>query len=89
MHLPTFVNNIVAHVLFVVPLSLTEANGNLRKGSNTVLAGILTAGISYPTHLDVANLQHETLLVIEGQALVNAIGKSQAAKTLETFQTSL
>lgn len=46
----------------------------------TVLAGILTAGISCPTHLDAADLRHDTFLVTEGQALVSAIGKPQAGK---------
>ncbi|KAJ8410625.1 hypothetical protein AAFF_G00195290 [Aldrovandia affinis] len=42
---------------------------------------MLTADIPCPNHLEARDLQDEPMLVIDGQALVIAIGKPQAAKT--------
>lgn len=78
---PVNLNNIMTHELFVVPLSLAEVNGQHRTGSKAILVKMLTADISCPNHLEARDLQDEPMLVIDGQALVIAIGKPQAAKT--------
>ena len=71
----------MVHELLVVPLSLEEPNGQLRSGSKTILATMLTAGILCPNKLDAKDLHGEPQLIIDGQALVIAIGKPQAAHT--------
>lgn len=69
------------HELFVVPLSLAEVNGQLRSGSKALPAKVLTADIPCPNHLGATDLQDESMLIVDGQALVIAIGKPQEAKT--------
>ena len=49
--------------------------------SCSLFADILTAGIPFPNSLEATDLEDEAMLVIDGQALVIAIGKPQAAKT--------
>ena len=78
---PVNLNNIMTHELFVVLLSLAETNGQLRSGSKAILANILTAGIPCPNSFEATDLKGEAMLVIDGQALVIAIGKPHAAKT--------
>ena len=78
---PVNLNSIMMHELFVVPLSLAEVNGELRTGPKAILADILTTDVPCPNYLDATDLQDEPMLVIDGQALVFAIGKPQTAKT--------
>lgn len=78
---PVNLNRIMAHELFVVPLSLAEVNGQLRSGSKAILATIITAGVECPDHLHDKDLDKEPMLIIDGQALVIAIAKPEGAKT--------
>jgi len=64
-----------------VPLALAEVNGQLRTGSKAVLAEVLTTGVSCPDHLDATDLGEDPILIIDGQALVVAIGKPKTANT--------
>ena len=86
---PVDLKNIMRHELFVVPLSLAEVNGQLRSGSKEILATILTSDIACPNHLEARDLQGETTLIIDGQALVIATGKPQGPKTFGDLQMSL
>ena len=76
---PVNLDNMLTHKLFVVPLSLAGVDGQILSGSKAILAKFLTADI--PMDLKDRHLQDEPMLVIDGQALVIAIGKPQAAKT--------
>ena len=63
------------HELFAVPFALAEVNGQLQSGSKAILAGVLTAGILCPDHLDATDLPEDPVLIINGQALVVSSGK--------------
>ena len=71
-------SNILKHELLPVPVSLAEMNGTIRTGNKSILAEILTTNIPCPEKIDV----HESAsLIIDGQALVAAIGKPAEAIT--------
>jgi len=78
---PANLNNILIHELFAIPLALADVNGQLRTGSKAVLAEVLTDDVPCPDHLDATDLEEDPVLIIDGQALVVAIGKPTAAKT--------
>jgi len=62
-------------------LTRAEVNGQLRTGPKAVLAEVLTTGVSCPDHLDETDLKEDPVLIIDGQALVVAIGKLKTANT--------
>ena len=70
---PVDLSSVLKHELLPVPLSLAEMNGSLRTGNKSILADVLTEGIECP---EVIKL-HDTssCLIIDGQALVVALGK--------------
>lgn len=63
---------ILKHELMPVPLALAELNGSLRCGNKSVLADMITANIQLPPSI---KLHGRSCLIIDGQALVIAIGK--------------
>lgn len=67
------------HELLPVPISLAEMNGSLRTGNKSVLADKLTEDIVCPEAIEVHNLS--SCLIIDGQALVVALGKPEKAVT--------
>jgi len=60
---PVNLNSILIHELFAVPLALAEVNGQLRTGSKTVLAEVLTADVPCPDHLDATDLEEDPVLI--------------------------
>ena len=70
---------LLQHELFPVPLALADTAGNLRSTQKSALAQILEDGVAYDS-LPPAN-GRQTFTIIDGQALVQAIGKSKRAKT--------
>ena len=73
---------ILQHELLPVPISLAEMNGNLRTGQKSLLADELVKGISCPATIKISK---SATLVIDGQAMVNAIGKPYNATTFGDF----
>ena len=69
------------HELLPVPLALAEMNGSLRSGSKAILSQKLTADVPCPFSLGAEELGDEATLIIDGQALVIAIGKPKGAST--------
>ena len=73
-----------------VPISLAETNGKLRTGQKALLADVLTKGIECPNAIE---LQGSACLLIDGMALVAAIGKPADAQTFgayaDSFQTAV
>ena len=70
---------VLKHELLPVPVSLAEMNGTLRTGNKSVLADKLTEDIACP---DAIELHHSSsCLIIDGQALVVALGKPADAVT--------
>lgn len=70
---------LLQHELFPVPLALADTAGNLRSTQKAVLAQVLEEGVTYE-NLPPANGM-PTCTIIDGQALVQAIGKPKGAKT--------
>ena len=61
-----------------VPISLADTNGKLRTGQKAALADVLTRGIECPSAID---LKGSACLLIDGMALVAAVGKPADAQT--------
>ena len=78
-------DRILTHKLFVVPLALAKVNGQLRTGSKAVLADVLTADVECPDRVEATDLGDAATLIIDGQALVIAIGKPKTASTFGDF----
>jgi len=76
---PVDLPSVLKHELLPVPVSLAEMNGSLRTGNKSILAHVITEGIDCP---EIINL-HDTssCLIIDGQALVVALGKPENAQT--------
>ena len=69
---------ILKHELMSVPLSLAQTNGTLRSGDKSVLADELIGNIECPSNIQIYG---SSCLIIDGQALVRAIGKPPKANT--------
>ena len=72
-------SSVLKHELLPVPVSLAETNGTLRAGNKSELANVVTEDIDCPETIQL----HATssFLIIDGQALVVALGKPDAAVT--------
>jgi len=81
-------SRILTHELFVVPLALAEVNGQLRTGSKAILVDVLTADVPCPDHLKLTDLDTDPTIVIDGQAMIVALGKPKAAKTFGDYADS-
>ena len=77
-------DEILKHELLPVPVALAEMNGTLRTGSKAVLLQGITSGISCPSSLSNIVMQNASL-IIDGQALVVAIGKPPGLVTFGDF----
>ena len=67
---------VLKHKLLPVPISLAEINGTLCTGNKSVLVNKLTQDIVCPEATDMSSC-----LIIDGQALVVAVGKPDKAVT--------
>ena len=70
--------NIFQHELMTIPLSLATTDGSLHATNKSVLANILTQQVE--TSANVA-IDEASCLLIDGQALVMALGKPPGIKT--------
>ena len=72
-------SSVLNHELLPVPVSLAEMNGTLRTGNKSELANVVTEDKYCPETIQL----HATssFLIIDGQALVVALGKPDAAVT--------
>ena len=70
---------VLKHELLPVPVSLAEMNGTLRTGNKSILADKLTEGIVCPEAIE--HHKSSSCLIIDGQALVVALGKPNNAVT--------
>ena len=72
-----------------VPVGLAQMNGSLRTGQKSVLADVITSGMNCPSEIE---LRGSSGLLIDGLALVSAIGRSSGAQTFgdlaESFQAA-
>ncbi len=74
---PVNMPQILQHELMPVPLSIAELNGTLRTGNKSVLADLITEGIDCPETIELHD--NSSCLIIDGQALVVAIGRPTTA----------
>jgi len=81
---------VLKYELMPVPVRLAEMNGTFRTGQKSVLADLITSGIKCPKEIE---LQGSSCLLIDGLALVSAIGKPSGAQTFgdfaDSFQTAV
>ena len=73
---------ILQHELMPVPVSLAEINGTMRTGNKSILVDVLTENIKCPESI---TLKGRSALLIDGFALVAALGKPHEAKTFGDF----
>ena len=71
--------SVLKHELMPVSISFAEMNGSMRIRNKSVLGDILVEGISCPEAIQLN--ERSAGLVIDGQALIVAIGKPQHAET--------
>ena len=63
-----------------VPLAIADTNGQLRSGNKSVLIELLSGGMEYTR---VTPVPGRSTLVIDGQALVMALGRPSACNTFD------
>ena len=79
---PVDLEQILLHELMPVPLSLTSTDGSLHSANKSILADVLTHDVETPPSV---TLSGTAALVIDGQALVMAIGKPQGIFTFGEY----
>ena len=76
-------NEILSHELSPVPLALADISGTMRPTNKAVLGSILQSHGIVEKQIPMATLK--TCVIIDGQAVVQAIGKPQNAKNFGQF----
>ena len=76
---PVDLISVLKHELLAVPLSIAEMNGAIRTGNKSVLADVITEGITCPETIEVD--ETSSCLIIDCQALLVALGKPANVKT--------
>ena len=71
--------HVLQHELMNIPISIANCDGSLRTGSKAILADVITRDVVCPAEVKVD--QSNSCLVIDGQAVVVAIGKPAGAHT--------
>ena len=74
--------NVLQHELMTVPLSLATSSGSLHSTNKAVLANILTQQVQTPA---TVILDEPSCLLIDGQALVMALGKPPDIRTFGNY----
>ena len=72
-------HHVLQHELMNIPISIANCNGSLRTGSKAILADVITRAVVCPAEVKVD--QSNSCLIIDGQAVVVAIGKPAGAHT--------
>jgi len=78
-------HSVLKYELMPVPVALADMNGSLRTGQTSVLADLITSGTNCPSEIE---LQGSSGLLIDGLALVSAIGRPSGAQTFGDFAES-
>ena len=81
-------NQILQHELLPVPIALAEMNGDLRTATKALLAEAVTENIKCLTDLPAGDLKDGATLMIDGMALLAAIGKPQGIATFGDLSNS-
>lgn len=75
--------NILQHELSPVPLSLAKAGGEMNSTTKADLINILMARLTTPT--DIPNANMKTCVLIDGHALIQALGKPPGCQTFGDY----
>ena len=70
--------NVLTHELMPVPVSLAEMDGSLCVGNKSSLIDVLIQNVSTPSEIEI---KAPSTLIIDGQALVMALGKPKGLNT--------
>ena len=79
---PVNLQQILQHELMPVPISLAAMNGSLLSGNKSLLADTLASNVSTPANIKITGTAS---LVIDGQALVMALGKPPGVSTFGNY----
>ncbi|CAG9812620.1 unnamed protein product [Phaedon cochleariae] len=71
--------SILKHELLPVPLSIAEMDGTLRSSEKASMIKLVAEGVECPNSINID--RNPSQLIIDGQALVNSIGKPATATT--------
>ncbi|CAH1154985.1 unnamed protein product [Phaedon cochleariae] len=71
--------SILKHELLSVPLSIAEMDGTLRSSEKASMIKLVAEGVECPNSINID--RNTSQLIIDGQALVNSIGKPATATT--------
>ena len=69
--------DVLKHEFMTVPLLLAKTNGNLHSTNKALLSAVLTQDVHCPASIELDN---PCCLIIDGQALVMALGKPSDVK---------
>ena len=69
--------HVLQHELMNIPISIANCDGSLRTGSKAILADVITRYVVCPAEVKVE--QSNSCLIVDGQAVVVAIGKPAGA----------
>lgn len=72
--------NILSHELMAVPLAIADTNSQLRTGNKSMTIELLSNGMERP---QVTPIARRSTLVVDGQALVIALGRPSECNTFE------
>ena len=78
-------HDILKHELSNVPLSLAKVNGTLNSTTKSDLVNILMDGETIPHTIPAPTMHQNTCVLIEGHALVQALGKPQPCRTFDDY----
>ena len=72
----------LSHELSTVPFAIADSNGQLRTGNESVMIELLLRGLERPQVTPVAG---RSTLIVDGQALVMALGRPSECNTFDDF----
>lgn len=78
-------HSVLKYELMPVPVVLAEMNGSLRTGQKSILADVITSRMNCPFRIE---LRGSSGLLIDGLALVSAIGRPPGSQTFGDFAES-
>ena len=80
---PLEMENILQHELSPIPMSLAKAGGEMNSTPKADLINILMSGLQTPT--EVPKKDMKTCVLIDGHALIQALGKPQGCQTFGDY----
>ena len=79
------INEILQHELSSLPLSLARINGDMNSTSKSDMINILMGDIEVQHSIPAQEDSHKTCILIDGHALIQALGKPHNCKTFQDY----